>query len=279
YKTMYYSNTIAKNNNNDGIVLLFATDIVLLGSLNDCDTNGAPQFFKSITSTTYNMPTDILFTDTTISFEIDDSIKYDDKNNVVYQQFTEATGCDWGNLNRQDECGKMGKDHDGGLFYGIGCSTIELEAKSCLNLRRICEYGVSLDERKYIPNLNNLNDESETNELTPDGFISYDELYDIDGRSMFATLNGNRLRTKVNEKTGLKEYDFRYLYTDNFDGLSQTLMKNTSKAGNCNYKYNYNLETMSDDYYLFRMGVTPLFYDTSNTLPRYESSFYFYFGL
>lgn len=41
---------------------LFATDIVLLGSLNSCDPNGVPQAFKHLVSSTYIMPTNLALT-------------------------------------------------------------------------------------------------------------------------------------------------------------------------------------------------------------------------
>lgn len=280
YKAINYEQALANVNNKDGVVLLFATDIVLLGSLNDCDINGIPQFFKYLEPTTYNMPTDILFTDTIIQVDSEGKVVVNGNNDIVYEQFTEATGCDWGNLNSFDECGKMGKSTDSGLFYGIGCSSIELEKKSCLNLSRICEYGVSLDEAKEITLLEdsqgNVDSEPKTERLTPDGFISFDELYNINERSMFATLNGNRLHTRLNKKNGLKEYDLKFLYTENFDGLMNGLMR---RSGSCNYTSNHNLEYFSRDYYLFRMGNKPFYYDSGNSLPRYENSFYFYFGI
>lgn len=43
-------------------VNLFATDIVLLGSLNDCDLYGIPQAFKHLTSSSYIMPTNLALT-------------------------------------------------------------------------------------------------------------------------------------------------------------------------------------------------------------------------
>ena len=41
---------------------LFATDLILLGSLNDCDENGVPMAFKHLSSTSYLMPTNIALT-------------------------------------------------------------------------------------------------------------------------------------------------------------------------------------------------------------------------
>ena len=43
-------------------VNLFATDIILLGSLNDCDIHGIPQSFKYLSSTSYILPTNLALT-------------------------------------------------------------------------------------------------------------------------------------------------------------------------------------------------------------------------
>lgn len=40
----------------------FATDIILLGSLNDCDQNGLPQAFRYLSSTSYVLPTNLALT-------------------------------------------------------------------------------------------------------------------------------------------------------------------------------------------------------------------------
>ena len=47
---------------NNRKVTLFATDIILLGSLNECDMNGIPQAFKYLSSTSYVMPTNLALT-------------------------------------------------------------------------------------------------------------------------------------------------------------------------------------------------------------------------
>lgn len=277
-QTVYYYQAAEYDSVTEDIVLLFATDIILLGSLNDCDLDGTPQFYKSLEPTSFNQPTDILFTDTQIA--VDDS---GEAVTLDYATFTEATGADWGNLNSFDECGKMGKDDDGGLFYGIGCNSIEMLPKTPLNLSRICEFGVTLDNLKYIPNLALLqgtDDDSAYDRLIPDGFVSFDELFNHDERSMFATMNGNRLRTKPNPYNGLPSYDFRHYYVNNFDGgLQRVMQSDLSSCGKFSYGQNAAMETASPDYYLFRMGERPYFYNGEHRLPRYENSFYFYFGL
>lgn len=279
---------------------LYATDIVLLGSMNDCDLNGVPKFFNYLKGSTYNMPTDILFTDTEIEY------KFDEKGNLLSQdshKISVSSGCDWGNNNEYGY-------NDGGLFYSIGCSSIKVDTESCINLRRICELGIGQDEIQYVENIdeknetgiggvsiNNETDELDYNNLEyylrPDGYISYDDIIDFNYRSMFATMNGNRLKTKINTTNGVREYDFRHLYIDNFDGSLSELMKNEQKSReNANYKYNYLLEVTNNDYLTFRMSDRPFYYDGSSlvqqdknggpnrfTLPKYQNSFYFYFGL
>lgn len=43
-------------------VNLYATDLILLGTLNDCDENGIPMAFKHLSSTSYLMPTNLALT-------------------------------------------------------------------------------------------------------------------------------------------------------------------------------------------------------------------------
>jgi hypothetical protein len=285
-QTVYYYKPVEYDATTDGFTkegedekgflkLLFATDIILLGSLNDCDLNGVPQFFKSLESTTYKLPQNMLFTDNVVEPRINEDGTI---SNILDQVSTsEMTGNDWGNSN-DDMCGEP----DGGLFYGIGCSTIEVMPKSCINLSRICEFGVALDETKEVPNIAAVESSGDNafETLVPDGFISKDELYNDNERSMFATLNGNELRTKLNTDNGLKEYDFRHIYVDNFDkSLYDAMSSRQRGCSGITYQYNYNLEDFSPGYYDFRMGKKPYFYDSNFTLPRYENSFYFYFGL
>ena len=262
------------------VKLYFATDIVLLGSLNDCDLQGIPQFFKFLESSTYNKPEDMLFADTDVTIELDPTGA---AVRTSLTQDTEMTGMDWGNLNGSDQC----DDPDGGLFYSIGCAEILVRQKSCINLSRICELGVALDEAKAIDDLNKLKNgytgDDASKLLIPDGYVSYDELYGFDARSMFATLKGNRLHTKLSEENGLKVYDFRYLYPENFDGSLYEDMKNQHSSCGMTYRYNYALEKFSPDYYKFRMGNRPYYYiqngPNTRIMPRYENSYYFYFGL
>lgn len=303
---------------NRDLVTLFATDIVLLGSLNSCDLHGIPQFFKALESTTYNMPPDLLseYYDY-INEDSQSGLDEEDDSEIdMGSRMTENTGADWGNLG-VDQSNKPDANENqydnGGLFYGLTCFNSYTKPKSCINLSRICEFGVSLDESIDVPSTEGSGTETGTDTLTPDGFVSYDEIYNPDYRSMFATLNANFLRTKLNPETGLIEYDFNHMYLDNFDGSLKNLMMANTVNGKteksdftekANYVGNHNLEQSSDTYLNFRYGNyikrnnNKIYYYENNNkvgnvlngltrvgingkdrLARYENSFYFYFGL
>lgn len=248
-------------------ITLFATDIVMVGSLNDCDTNGIPKFFNYLSSTTYNMPSDLVQLESIFG---DESTRH----------ITISSGADWGNEN------EYGYDGDSGLFYSIGCAENLTTMGSTINMRRICELGVDNDNMKYVENLERGGESEELDYmdenyyLRPDGYISYDDIVDFDYRSMFATMNGNRLKTIIDTTNGTKKYDFRPLYIDNFDGaLYEYMKRNIGGKTNTNYYNNYKLETTSLDYLTFRMSDKPYYYNSSHSIPKYTNSFYFYFGL
>lgn len=311
------------DNETGDVKLLYATDLVLLGSLNGCDSDGIPQFFKELPSTTYNMPPNLIeMTYETDGLEVIDEVYTEMINgNTVRAEFD---GANWGFRSwEQDkhpstppttaaEADKNGdaKDPDGGLFYGLSCQFSYVIAKSIINMSRICEYGVSLDQS--VDNTffegDGISEVSES--IPPDGFVSYDEIEDMDGRSMFATLNLNGLRTKRDERTGYPVYDIKYCYPANFDGSLSVIMNN-DKRNQTGYAKNHLLELNSEDYIRFRYGLDGIkFYrdgyeyeylkrghvgwdetvtNISNPnlktkynldrFPIYENSFYFYFGL
>lgn len=316
---VYYYRPIEYNTKyNSDTVTLFATDLVLLGSMDSCDVNGIPQFFTALESTTYNMPPDLMLED----YAYLNNSTYDDNNDEssidISTRMTENTGADWGDTGYDQSNARKGNStqyDNGGLFYGLTCFSSFTKPKSCVNLARICEFGVGLDESQDIMNVEKVSNsifsddnafEEIHDTLTPDGFISYDEIYSMDYRSMFATLNGNWLRTKLNSNTGLYEYDFNHLYISNFDGLLRNIMKDSSGVKGTteksnyndrpNYVNNYKLEVSSNDYLDFRFGNYKknnnkriYYYDydihvsngvtSKDRFPRYENSFYFYFGL
>lgn len=276
-----------KNQTNVPYVRMFATDIILLGSLNENDIDGVPQLFKYLPSTTENTPaiaTEVLVsenesdTDTGNALDAgnDDNILGDEEKSVAT-----TTGMDWGrNGNETDNVA-----YGNGLFMDIDCWNIKTKPKSCINVERLCELGVSFDSNyvlQYGPNAN------DRGEIFPDGMITKFELDGIESRAMFATLNHvgfipspeNQI---MNKTTGYKSNKFEYLYPTDFDGRLDSSTKAYVKSG----YMQKTKDIASRDYQNFRFGSDDTnnwyFYLKNNDgayhFPVYNNSFYFYFGL
>ena len=275
---------------------LFATDIVLLGSLNDCDQNGLPQAFKYLTSSSYVMPTNLALTNMetngplyanskgticsgiggqlpTYDFDSENQgvnivsvneglsgeINYyrnakDSNIDVAYEgnelsdiiALTEAAGISWDYTGPgQGEQNPMELYYPGGHFLGMTCTNSQTNLKSCINLERICEVGANISQRKEDVS------KDENGNITyvytaPTGFISGDDIMGEDFRSMFSTMNQNRLiATKINPNTGYKMYDFKYSHPINFDGAFKNVIKGDSP-------YNASIDTPKEDLTTFR---------------------------
>ena len=217
-------------------VNLFATDIVLLGSLTDCNIHGTPVFTNELTSTTYQLPTPLAHTDSTEEgftyvgmaeettlytekyyagvFDFSESILDPRDDGSV----TEESGIDWSYTGPgQGEPKKPKTYTPGGHFLGISCVNAESNIKSCVNLKRICEVSVWPSQRQEVFNGYDGDRNGKYLDLIPHGFISRDDIYEGDFRRTFATMNMNGLRTKVGEN-GLMVYDFEYMTPENFGG-------------------------------------------------------------
>lgn len=234
---------------------------------------------------------------------------------------TELSGIDWS----YKGVGYDGLEYSGdkllspgGHFLGLSCSNAETNIKSCVNLKRACEIGTTLSERLEIPVGYKSGLESDEDlsydivnylYVAPNGLISKDQINDVTFRSAFATMNQNSLRTVVNSY-GYKEYDFKYLLPDSFDGslekkisgytYTKYLPQETKSLWNEStfnelMESHPNLEVDvafesgntivrksefgSNDYITFRMGDNKKYLYGGNRMPVYQNSFYFYFGL
>lgn len=274
-----------KNQTNVPYVRMFATDIILLGSLNENDIDGVPLLFKYLPSTTENTPAiatekvaveNELDTDTGNISDAgnDENILGDEEKSV-----TTTTGMDWGRNGNKTKNVAYGE----GLFMDISCTAIKTKPKSCINVERLCELGVSFDSNymlQYGPDAN------ERGEIFPDGMITKFELDGIESRAMFATLNHvgfipspeNQI---MNKTTGYKSNKFEYLYPTDFDGRLDSSTNAYVKSG---YRQKTK-DIASRDYQNFRFGSDDIrnwyFYlnDSGHHFPVYNNSFYFYFGL
>lgn len=325
--------------------ILFSTDIVLLGSLNENDNNGVSNIFSKYPSTTYRLPQTLAQTNMGVSgpmlgydadnflcndtteegvTKIEDtfenykrwSSKQDFADNEDYTKsyaITEASGILWDYSGpNQGEKDREKGYFPGGHFLGSDCTNPEVNIKSCTNLYRACELGVGLSSRKRL-----VIDNRETlDTVTPDyayayviptGLISRNDIFDQGVRSAFASMNFYNLKTERDYVTLRPTYKHRNVWIDNFNGeMSKYVESNNIYNGYAGYDdsskvaeeetlaYRNTDETVSRDYYYFRMGVEP---ETNNimnaleeryliknndgsvSLPMYENSFYFYFGI
>lgn len=110
---LYYAPILRANNHK-----LFATDIVSLGSVFDCDWEGTPKFHHYLTDTTFNIPPLIRETLTTGSYS---------EGKVVTTGFDTAEVPDT-------------------LIGNISCLGLSTDSNNCNNIKRLCELGIGLDE-------------------------------------------------------------------------------------------------------------------------------------
>ena len=232
---------------------LFATDIILLGSLNNCDLDNLPKTFDSLPSSTVNLP----FIATFNNNESGDGV---------------VSGLDWGH-NGKD----MKIAYQDGLLIDLNCWTVHTKYKSCVNLSRLSELNVTFD-------MDITTDDNNEPNIIHDGLITDKELLDHEVRAKFASLNHNGLTTLVkNPTTNYDTYKFHYIYPVNFDGHLGNMYRNTinSDISDSNYIM-YRLGEGKDS-----TSKTPLrhkkhFYNGTEkkfNFPLYNNSFYFYFGL
>ena len=315
---------------------LFATDIILLGSLNDCDESGVPQAFLHLKGSTYEMPTNLALTnmeengplyvteggtmcsknsnsasgtaiynanqgtllevvtpsgdggESPLSNELyiyekaGETIGYNDPSDTI--ALTEAAGIAWNYTGPQQGSIDESKFYyPGGHFLGLSCVNSQTNVKSCLNLERICELGTTMSQRR--DEVLRVDNNSLTHTyIVPTGFISGEEIIDADFRTMFATMNKNRLiARKINPENGYKMYDFESMTPVNFGGelnaftlggpynqmdsiptSDEDLSEYGISRGNTRPDYDSGeiantkrrtIESPSLEYYLFRMGL------------------------
>lgn len=256
-------------------VRLYSTDIILLGSLNSCDLDNYPNVFTNLPTTTVNVP---FIATIKQALEEEEGATYME-GTAQEQGFVEVTGMDWLNA------GEKGKPKYGeGLFIDLACNAVYTKPKSCVNLERLCELGVTLDTYMEVPVAKN--GTLVYNTILADGMITRYEIVDNETRAMFASLNNNGLTEKVfNPNTGYDTYKLRYVYPIDFDGHMAQAEAYTSMMEFKTYDW------QDPNYIEYRFGPR---YDSGNKLimhyysdeggnnfsfPVFNNSFYFYFGI
>lgn len=281
--------------NSAKIMVLYATDIILLGNLDPNNIYGIPQFYNCLPSTTVNVPP---IASVKESSDEEEEEENDTDKNEEDNGDAVVTGMDWGRKGNKET-----PMYKSGLFMDIACAKISTKPKSCINIERLSELGVNLDmsydtEYRSSSSIN-------TGRIEGDGFVSKYELDDTDNRAMFATLNHigfipqsyqesiNSYETQIKSKnTNYFLNKFKYIYPTDFDGRLSTPMSLYKKG------FAQAEEDRTDEEYLtFRFGAENgkrkeynsegrirHFYnvDSSRTkfsMPLYNNSFYFYFGI
>jgi hypothetical protein len=126
YKNEYYYSAISKTTS----LRLFATDIVSLGSMVDCDWQGIPNIHKYFIDTTYSKPP--------LLAEYDTGVDGDD-----------ITPSNPGAVDVSGYDTKIdGTNHRliGNVFCAPQFAIIKTKKETCINVRRFSELGVGLDE-------------------------------------------------------------------------------------------------------------------------------------
>lgn len=259
-----YESNQDKDTNLKKNVRLFATDIILLGTLNDCDKWGVPNNLTELYSSTYQMPPNLALTDSDIEgeqYEIDNTKSpriefmlnnnkekvYDidlgmDTNHQAYTStgivpeggnYTEIAGISWVYNGPLQEATTNSTNffNPGGHFLGLTCRNSETTIKTCVNLTRICEHGVWMSQRHNLSIPTSTQNKFKDYATVPTGLISKDEISDTDYRRLFASMNKNKLKTIIDKETGYPVYDFEYVNPTNFNGELQEKVKS---EGNMN---------------------------------------------
>lgn len=278
------------------VIRLYATDIILLGNLNEDNLYGIPQFFKVLPSTTANIPP---------IASIEESLEDDDKS-TENNKYDSTQSEDSGTTITNGMVWRRGGDeavptYGSGLLLDLACTYADTKLKSCINVERLSELGVNLDmtyNMSYSRNGNNI----QRGVIEADGFITKYELDDMDNRAMFATLNHigfvpqayqdsiSGYTTQVeDENTTYLVPKFRFIYPTDFDGRMDEIMKRYQNG------FEQAMYDEQDQAYLtFRLGgdakngndvvhgrMRHFYNQTGNILnfPLYNNSFYFYFGI
>jgi hypothetical protein len=161
----------------------FATDLICLGSVFECDWLGFPFLQPYLIESTYKIPPDT-----------EEMVELPNKFVLGTTGMVDTI------------------EDNAGLFFDVNCIGLHTDARQCLNIRHICEYGVDLDELTETDNPNA--------PILPDrtlGALDIDQL-DESFRTSFLILNKNTTlpnsftyNTNINSNFNLNNvgvYDF-----------------------------------------------------------------------
>ena len=246
----------------DGDIKLYATDIVNLGSVFDCDWEGEPVFYKYLTDTTFNIPPLVAQYEPTSSggngpiqitgFDTPLSTYYSyipipQINNGIYNVGVNPANptvaiipiATFGILKS-------------GLIGNITCGGLQTNSNNCNNIKRLSELGMGLDERR-----------DDTGSV-PNNRIGNEDVESDFVRGMFTYLNSPNLTEIPSVRIDEKDY---YDYEDVHYKEFRNVNKRYSIGSQVFFQFNPLL-----------IGIGSI-QKTDGQIWFYESSYYFYFGL
>jgi len=109
---LFYASTT-----HDNKYKLFATDLINLGSVFNCDWQGIPKIQQYLPPTTYKIPP---------------QSKVENNNNIITESGIVLVG--------------DSSDTNSSLFFSINCLGLNVNHRNSLNIRHICEIGVDTDQ-------------------------------------------------------------------------------------------------------------------------------------
>ena len=274
----------------DNKTKLYGTDIILLGNLNNCNIYGIPNFFNELISSTYQMPPNMVFTDS----DIDGPNVTANSNNGIelYRGMTDQPNNNWfeegavtdgggiivseihfnGNFKSLDENDVGYNTLMSGVdwvYSGPGQSAVQetdlykpgghFLGLSCVNSETTIKTCVNVSRICELGvNMSQRKEwettrESERFGSVPTGFITKDDINDGNSRRIFATLNNQPLQ--INRETG--RYNFITLNPTNFIGELQSKLKsddnyNRSIGRSGNNGYERVWKPLNDEYTEFK---------------------------
>ena len=243
-KVTYQYNTSGSYTNIPINAHLFATDIVLLGSVSDCNLYGIPTAV-GYPSSSFIMPppTGQIVSDSQemgIYYNEDPDYHVDQwgykggfimqnkrlPNDDTYESTQhEMSGIDWGYnpfvVGKADDTSKV-QNQQGGHFLEIGCIAADVTPKSCANLQRICELGSEMSQSHFYSNYVTSAGSVTGYFIGAKGIIAGREVVGEDMRTKFAALNSNKLRVVKDDNIGYEKYSLLGYTPYNFNGLLST---------------------------------------------------------
>lgn len=172
---------------------LYATDIINLGSVFDCDWQGIPKIQAALLPTSYKKPPIIT--------------EEDDAGNRIVCGMT-----------------SVGSANDG-LFFDVSCLKIDVQARHCLNIRKICELGVDIDEAQF---------DTSGNITTPaDCIIGSNDIFDEFTRDVFygLNINGPSVTTMVYPTPTSTNFNINNTQTGQINGQAYDSFRNFTNTG------------------------------------------------